>query len=339
MNPNKFIQDFAGLGIRLQGYLSGALDVPDVDQAIAHSLNANPWYTSYHIKERLTTIVQHYLSSSKLQAWLSDYPDVWYDYQKDITVVMAGNIPLVGYHDYLAVLASGRTVSVKLSSKDAFLLPALHNLLCSFVPDWIRRLRYVPSVPEDTDGLIATGSDETAAWFTARYPHLPRVVRGHRVSVAVIPANITQEQIFGLQRDMFAYFGLGCRSVVRLFVPKEFDLMRLTVFEHLPPEASHSGFRNAYRRQKALLTLQDVPFTDGGFFLLQQEEGLFPPVATVFYSVYTHINEVIDYINANSSRLQSVVGVAGGFKNCIIFGSSQHPQLWDYADGIDTMRL
>ncbi|MCL2738630.1 MAG: acyl-CoA reductase [Bacteroidales bacterium] len=339
MEQIEFIRDFAGLGNRLQAYLSGALDVPDLDQAIAHSLGANPWYTSYCIKERLSSIVQGYLLAPKLQSWLTNYPDVWYAYQKDITVVMAGNIPLVGFHDYLSVLASGRTVSVKLSSKDAFLLPALHRLLCSFAPAWSYRLRYVLEVPVDTHGLIATGSDATAAWFTARYPHLPQIVRRHRVSVAVLSADIRQEQISGLQRDMFAYFGLGCRSVVRLFVPKEFDLMRLTVFEQCPDEASHLGFRNAYRRQKALLTLQGASFTDGGFFLLQPKEDLFPPVATVFYSVYTCINEVIDFLEANDSRLQSVVGMVGGFKNCINFGCSQSPQLWDYADGIDTMRL
>lgn len=339
MNQRCFIRDFDELGHLLQGYLSGAKQIPDLEQAINQSMVANPWYTDYHIKERLSSITQNYLSASKLQDWLAIYPDVWYDYQKDITVVMAGNIPLVGYHDYLAVLASGRTVSVKLSSKDAFLLPALHKLLCSLAPEWKGRLRYVDTVPEDTDGLIATGTDSTAAWFREHYPRLPKIVRGHRASIAVLGEHITQEQIAGLHRDMFGFFGLGCRSVVRLFVPRDFDLRRLTNFAPWPKEAQHPGFHNAYCRQKALLTLQGFAFIDGGFFILQEKDDLYPPVASLYYSVYTHINEVVDYIQAHDSRLQLVVGGDGIIKNCINFGLSQHPTCREYADSIDTMRL
>ena len=329
MNHVKFIRDFAALGDLLQDHVSDTKNIPALDQAITCSLEANPWFTGYHIKERLSSIAQYYLSASRLEAWLADYQDVWHDGHHDITVVMAGNIPLVGYHDYLSVLASGRRVSVKCSSKDAFLLPALHQLLCSFAPKWLSQVRFVEEIPDDSDGLIATGSDATAAWFKEHYPQLPKIIRGHRNSVAVLTEDITREQIACLHRDMFDFFGLGCRSVVHLFIPKGFDLKRITAFDQWPKEAEHQGFQNAYRHQKALLSLQQIPFVDGGFFLLQAEEGLSPPVATFFYTIYTRINEIIDYLESNKSLLQIVVGTTRMIKNCINFGCSQNPSLYD----------
>ena len=339
MNQKEFIRDFARLGDLIQSHFSGKKIVPELDKAIHQSIQVNPWFTSYHIKKRLTSIACDYLPPQQLETWLSSYPHIEYTYKKEITVVMAGNIPLVGFHDYLSVLASGKRMAVKLSHKDAHLLPALHHLLCSFAPLWHARLRFVPEVPPDTDGLIVTGSDATAAWFTAHYPDLPRIVRGHRISAAVVPMEITQEQINDLHSDMFTFFGLGCRSVVRLFIPQGFDLFRIANVESLPEEASHAGFRNAYLRQKALLTLQERPFTDGGFFLLQPVDEWNPPVATVYYTCYSHIDEVHRSLATNASRLQCVVGTDADIKNCTTFGFAQNPRLWDYADGKDTMQL
>ena len=339
MDKEQFITDFACLGDLLRRYLFGQKGLAELDNAIKQSVEANPWFTDYHIKERLAAIAYDYLSAQKLGVWLANYPDVWYGFQRDITVVMAGNVPLVGFHDYLSVLASGRTVSVKSSSKDPLLLPALHDLLCSFAPEWRSKARFVPEVPFDTDGLIATGSHATAAWFGARYPHLPKVVRGHRVSAAIVPIEITEEQIAALHKDMFLFFGLGCRSVVRLFVPENFDLSRLTDLERLPKEASHPRFQNAYRRQKALLSLHNTPFVDGGFFLLQEVDEWHPPVATVYYTYYHSLCKAWNCLETNASQIQCVVGNFAGSKKCITFGSVQRPSLCDYADGIDTMRL
>jgi len=335
MNRFEFIRFFSLLGALLNSYLCKGKSVIELDHAISRSVKANPWFTPYHIKEQLSAIANNYLQQEKLHRWLANYPDVWYGYQKDITVVMAGNIPLVGFHDYLSVLASGRTVSVKLSSKDSFLLPALHALLCSIAPSWRSLVRFVTDVPVDTDGLIATGSDATATWFTTHYPHLPKIVRGHRVSVAVVPETITQEEINGLHRDMFLYFGLGCRSVVHLFIPEHFEPERLKMADGV----SHVGFKNAYRHQKALLTMQQHPFFDGNFFLLQPSNELYPPMAVIFYTRYSHINEVIRYIDDHHCTIQCVVGRDADIKKCINFGSAQSPQLWDYADGMDTMKL
>jgi hypothetical protein len=339
VNRDEYIGDFSRLGGMVESFLEKESSLPILDWAIRQSLGTNVWFTKYHIHKALRAIAHHYLCAQKLNAWLANYSDTGYGYKKEITVVMAGNIPLAGYHDYLSVLASGRKVAVKLSSKDSFLLPALHQLLCSFAPAWGSRVRYVTEVPIDADGLIASGSDATAAWYSARFSHLPKVIRGHRVSAAVIPANITQAQITALHSDMFLYFGLGCRSVVHLFIPMGFDLDKLTAFEHLPQEASHVGFQNAYRRQKALLTLQKRSFIDGKFFLLQPMDNLYPPMATIYYTYYQEINDVQHYLETYACQLQCVVGRSEDIKNCITFGCAQTPQLWDYADGIDTMML
>lgn len=339
MNKEKLINDFDHLGLLLQNYLSGVAIGHEFEVAVSQSISANPWFTVYHIHERLSSIAQSYLSKPKLQAWLAPYNDVWYDFQKEITVVMAGNIPLVGFHDYLCVLASGRRVAVKLSSKDAFLLPALHQLLCLFAPEWQSVVRFVTEVSATTDGLIVTGSDETAGWFEKSYPHLPKVVRGHRVSVAIVSEEITQVQIEALYRDMFLYFGLGCRSVVLLFVPQCFDLLRLTKIDSIPLESTHNGYRNAYLRQKALMTVKGHPFFDGGFFLLVSSNEMNPPVGTIFYSRYSCIDEVVTIILEHSSHIQCVVGEGVDIIKMITFGSAQYPQLWDYSDQIDTMKL
>ena len=334
-----FILDFVKLGSLLDAFLKQRSPLPLLSQAIQQSTQTNHWFTEHHILLSLRAITDHFLQQEKLHTWLAAYPNIAYTYQNEVTIVMAGNIPLVGYHDYLSILASGRKAAVKLSSKDPFLLPALHNLLCSIAPEWQTRVRFVPEVPTETNSIIATGSDATAAWFATRYPHLPKIIRGHRVSIAVIPPHITKTQITALHRDMFLYFGLGCRSVVKLFLPDKFDITRITDLDQMPEEASHLGFRNAYRRQKALLTLQQRPFTDGGFFILQEADTLSPPIATIYYTYYKAINEVVTYIQEHDSHIQCVVGVDADIKKSVIFGCAQNPQLWDYADGIDTMRI
>lgn len=334
-----FIEDFSSLGALLRRYLSGVQRLIPLEHAITKSTEHNPWFTEFHIKEMLEALSQNYLQPQKLHIWLSKYPHRLYSFEKEIGIVMAGNIPLVGYHDYLSVLASGRKASIKLSSKDPFLLPALHDLLCSFAPFWRQNVRFVTEVPENTDGLIATGSDATTSRFKRHFPHLPKIVRGHRISVAIVHEGITRSQIDALRSDMFLYFGLGCRSVVKLFVPQRFELKRLTIFEQLPHEASHTGFRNAYLSQKALLTLQHTPFIDGGFFLLQESNGWNPPISAFYYTRYTNINEVINHIQRHSNHIQCVVGEGVDIKKSVNFGSSQKPQLWDYADELDTIHL
>lgn len=335
----EFIRDFVGLGFLLDAFLNKKSPLPALDKAIQQSLQTNYWFAEHHITQSLRSITDNFLQPDKLHIWLAAYPNIAYTYQNEVAIVMAGNIPLVGYHDYLSILASGKKTAIKLSSKDPFLLPALHELLCSFAPEWHSRVRFVPEVPSETDTIIATGSDSTAAWFTTHYPHLPKIIRGHRVSVAIIPPHITQEQITALHRDMFLYFGLGCRSVVKLFLPDKFDITRITDIDTMPEEPSHLGFRNAYRRQKALLTLQQRPLIDGRFFILQEADTLSPPVATIYYTYYSHIDEVVTYIHEHDSQIQCVAGVEAYIKKSVIFGSTQNPQLWDYADGIDTMKL
>ncbi|MDR2585588.1 MAG: hypothetical protein LBC84_05115 [Prevotellaceae bacterium] len=339
MDQSELIIDFGRLGTLLETYLRKEVSLPLLDGAIQKSVEANYWFTDYHIVDRLTTIVQSYLSLQNLSVWLSNYSNVWFQFSTEIAIVMAGNIPLVGFHDYMSVLASGRRVSIKLSSKDLYLLPAIHELLCTLSPSLQTKVRFVTEVPLNVSGLIATGSDGTASWFNKHYAQLPKIVRGHRVSAAVIPLDITDDEIKLLHRDMFLYFGLGCRSVVRLFVPDRFDLSRLIDCACHSRESLHQGFKNSYKRQKALLTLLGTPFTDGRFFLLQQTSEWNPPLATVYYTYYHSINEVIMTLEEAASQMQCVVGRGTDIKNCITFGSAQNPQLWDYANGIDTMKL
>ena len=337
------IHDFTQLGACLRAYVGGGLSWPALDAAKASSEAENEWFTPTQIDAAIEAIATEWLQQERLEAWLASYPQPIDRPQERVAVVMAGNIPLVGFHDYLAVLASGRSLDVKLSSKDSYLLPVLHTQLCEINPQWAARLRFCENVPSAPRALIATGGDQTAAYFAREFKNIPHIVRGSRVSVAVLPPHPTAAQLEGLHQDIFLYFGLGCRSVSSLFLPQGMEPQQVL----LPPPqawvrveaATHRGFQNAYRRQKALLSMQGEDFVDGGFFILQASEEWHPPMATVYYRHYQSVEELASLLEQEAPRLQSVVAEAAMFKNCVNFGLAQRPQLWDYADGIDTMTL
>ena len=334
------MQSLLPLGDHLRAYLAGQFSWPALDLAKVRSRAENEWFTPTQVHAALEAIAGEWLQEQRLEAWLAHYPSLHERPEERVAVVMAGNIPLVGFHDYLAVLASGRSVDVKLSSKDRYLLPALHAQLCDINPLWATRVRFCEQFPSQPQALIATGGNETAAWFSQEYAHIPHIVRGSRVSAAVLPSQPTAAQLEALYQDMFLYFGLGCRSVCRLFLPEGMNPRQLLLPQ--PPEveaAKHPGFQNAYRRQKALLSLQGKDFTDGGFFILQPLSDWHPPMATVYYSYYRSEEEVASLLAQEASRLQVVVSNLEIWENCVNFGLAQRPSLWDYADGIDTMML
>jgi hypothetical protein len=334
-----FPQDFGQLGACLIAHLRGRLSLPALEAAKVRSKTENEWFTRMQIDAALEAIATEWLQEERLASWLAHYPQLSDRSKERVAVVMAGNIPLVGFHDYLSVLASGRCIDIKLSSKDKYLLPTLHAMLCTMNPLWAARLRFCDTLPPAPQALIATGGDQTAAYFSRQFAGIPHIVRGSRVSVAVLPPCPTAVQLEGLYQDLFLYFGLGCRSVCCLFLPQGMHPSQVLLPQTSVEAATHIGFQNAYRRQKALLSLQGQDFIDGGFFVLQPSLEWHPPMATVYYRHYGSLEELAALLDKETLRLQSVVAEAGMLKNCVNFGLAQRPQLWDYADGIDTMML
>ncbi len=354
MVERSFIQDFSLLGKQIIAWLNDAETCPVLSCAAQQSVSTNSWFTESNIRQSLSAIATAFLSEQKLQAWLSQY--IIAPKPKRIGVVMAGNIPLVGFHDFLCVLASRHYFVGKLSHKDKFLLPVLVEMLCAINPEWRNRITFVEEIDvTKIDAFIVTGSDTTADFFSRLSASLPpsgrqsgALIRHNRRSVAILTGNETHDDLQGLAVDMFSYFGMGCRNVSMLYVPKGYDWKGLLnifsaqqPFKRLEPLKSllqHAGYAHNYRYQKALLTLQAQPFIDAGVALLYENENLQAPPAVAHFCYYEKIAEMLECLEQQCEQIQCVVGNTVISNKFCTFGTAQQPQLDDYADGVDTMQ-
>jgi hypothetical protein len=347
MNQQDTITDFAALGQRMAAYLDDPHTCPALMVAERETLAANTWFTPEGIHRALAAIAADRLEAKKLQSWLAHYPANGRG--QKIAVVMAGNIPLVGFHDFLCVLASGHSFLGKLSHKDPFLLPALAAMLTDIRPEWRHRMAFTTDrqLPP-SEALIVTGSDQTAHYFAqqiAGSPHRPcrALIRRSRSSVAILTGTEPADALTGLADDILSYFGLGCRNVSMLYVPEGYDWQPLTSALAVRDDAArHTGYRHNYRYRKALLSVQQKPFIDASTVLLCETPSLQAPPAVVHFQYYRKKSDVLDALVQQGDRLQCIV--AGDRPNRSMnnkfctFGTAQRPQLLDYADGIDTMR-
>jgi len=332
------IQDFSKLGKEIAAWLHDEKKCAALTAAMQQSIESNTWFTEQTIRQSLAAIATEFLDERKLQAWVTRYTTV--DVPKRVGVVMAGNIPLVGFHDFLCVLASGNYFVGKLSHKDKFLLPALVEMLRAINPEWCSRTTFVDAITDaKIDALIATGSDATASFFKKKFGALPHLIRHNRRSAAILDGSETKEELHALAVDIFSYFGMGCRNVSMLYVPQNYNWCALQEVLAAHSECmQHVGYAHNYRYQKAILTLQGQPFMDAGTVLLHESDSLHAPPAVVHYSYYTTLSEVPERLAAQGEQLQCVVARATGSKKFCTFGTAQQPQLDDYADGIDTMQ-
>ena len=246
---------------------------------------------------------------------------------------MAGNIPLVGFHDFLCVLMSGNTAICKLSTDDKTLLPALSSILIQFLPELKDRIVFTTGRIAQMDAVIATGSNNSLVYFEQYFGKYPHIFRKNRTSLAVISGNETSEDFNALGHDIFNYFGLGCRNVSHLLFPKEFNLNRFFegIINH-SEVANHNKYANNYDYNKAIYLMNNIPMLDNNFVLLMESKELFSPLSIVHYHYYSDQNELVAYLELQKENLQAIVGT-----NYIPFGQAQCPGLNDYADGIDTM--
>jgi hypothetical protein len=341
---SSFLSHFPELGKRISAWLRDEKTCPALSAAVQKSVAENTWFTIENIKHALAAIATDMLDAQLLQPWLETYPAA--KAAKRAGVVMAGNIPLVGFHDFLCVLAAGHFFIGKCSHKDAFLLPALTELLADIHPQWRSRIAFEKALPvTGIDFLIATGSAQAAYHFETMAAALHAssggrsLIRRNRRSVAVLTGEETVEELNGLAEDLFRYFGLGCRNVSLLYVPEGYDWQRLeTVLPAQRALLQHTGYAHNYRYQKALLTLRRKPFKDMAAALLCEDSSLDAPPAVVHYRYYRQQHEAFKSIAQQRGQIQCVVAGAKNCNNFCTFGCTQRPSLYDYADEVDTMK-
>lgn len=291
----------------------------------------NGWFTKESVQQSLKALGMQ-LTEENLTNWTSNYS--FSEKPKSVSLIMAGNIPLVGFHDFLCTLISGHKAICKLSSDDKTLLPALAEHLISFVPELKDRIIMTTGRIEEMEAVIATGSDNSLKYFEQYFGKYPHIFRSNRTSLAVLTGNERKEQIEALGNDIFNYFGLGCRNVSHVLFPKGFEISRFFegIFSH-SNVINNNKYGNNYDYNKAVYLMNQEPLLDNNFVLLRETDLLFSPLAMVNYHYYESEDEVDHYIKQHADKIQVIVG-----EKYTPFGVAQCPMLDDYADGIDTMK-
>ena len=294
---------------------------------ISSAIEANPWFTERDILDAVEAIRCEMLDSAKLETWLGGYPTA--TSPKRVAIIMAGNIPLVGFFDLLCVLCSGHEAHIKPSSKDRVLTQYIIDTLQSIDPT-IPIYNYSPT--EHYDMVIATGGEEANRYFESHFADTKRLLRGSRHSVAVLDGRENSEELKGLFKDITAYSGLGCRSVSMIFAPVDLDIA-------LPhSEARNAKLRRNIASMRALMTMQGRTYGDYGAFLTSEGTTFATNLANVVVQRYNDIAEVRAWLAEHREEIQCVVSHLD-IENAVAFGEAQHPKLSDYADGVDTMEF
>jgi len=328
MNIQARIQAFTLLGKYLKTEI-----YQESEEQLHLSEVLNPWFTKENIDKALNAWHEQ-LKLEMLTAWLNPYKLKEVSSPKKVLIIMAGNIPLVGFHDFLTVLISGHKVVIKMSSTDNVLLKVLIEKLISIAPEFNDSIAFINDVKNrNFDAVIATGSDNSAQYFEYYFKGAKKIIRKNRRSVAVLDGSESDMELKGLAVDVFAYFGLGCRNVSKLFLPNGYDLNKLfAAFFPYSDLVEHKKYGNNYDYNKAIFLMGRNKLVENGFLLMKEDKSLLSPVAMLYYEYYNDINTVEQFVEKNAEQLQCVVS-----KKNIPFGNSQQPNLWDYADGLDTV--
>jgi len=255
-------------------------------------------------------------------------------------VVTAGNIPLVGFHDLLCVLLSGNELVIKASSKDNKLMKLIVNLLTESNNDFNTLIHFEIEQLKNFDAIIATGSDNTAKYFEYYFGKYPNIIRKNRNSIAILSGDESDEELNLLADDMLMYFGLGCRNVSKLFLPEGFDYQRIfrsvQAYHHL---IDHNKYANNYLYNKSIYLMNSVQFWENGFMMMKEDIGLASPISVIFFEYYSSSDEIKQRVELDKDRIQCIVAKDGFIDGSVNFGEAQKPNLWDYADNVDTMKF
>jgi hypothetical protein len=254
-----------------------------------------------------------------------------------VGVIMAGNIPMVGFHDFLSVLISGHILYAKLSSDDTFLIKMLAERLLKLETRFEKNILFMDLLKE-ADAVIATGSDNTARYFEYYFSKKPHIIRKNRTSLGILTGNETTADFLALGEDIFRYYGLGCRNVSKLMVPDNYSFDEFfKAIESYSYMLDHHKYQNNYDYNKSILLVNQSTHLDNGFLLLSESEQLVSPISVLYYQTYTNAPDLKNKLATIRDKIQVVVSSAGWYPDSIAFGQAQCPAVWDYADGVDTM--
>lgn len=338
------IQAFVKLGEFLRGFdlenHGPGAETPErleFRDAVERATLRNGWFTAENLKYALSTW-GHELTEENLRNWVTPYSITDAD-PKVVAIIMAGNIPLVGFHDLLSVLITGNRALVKMSTSDSQVTPALLHLLFKYEPSLKDSVSLTDGILKGFDAVIATGSDNTSRYFEYYFGNKPHIIRKNRNSVAVLTGMESQDQLCALGEDVFRYFGLGCRNVSKLFVPEGYSFEvffeAIKPFEYLK---NNHKYHNNYDYNKAVYLMSEFKFLDNGFLILKEDGQYASPIGVVYFETYSSKKELIKKITADQDKIQCLV--AEGFSEGeVAFGHSQKPSLSDYADGVDTVEF
>ncbi len=335
MTLEERIESFAILGEILRNSLNGKKGIftEEIDFLINNQVKVNPWFTPENVKSALKAIAFE-LTEDNLTSWTDAYPELKHNNDGiKAAIIMAGNIPLVGFHDFLSVLISGNSVIAKSSSKDSDLIRQISKIICSVNNEFSGRIEFTEGILKGFDVVIATGSNNSSRYFEYYFGKYPNIIRKNRNSIAILEGDETDAELESLGNDIFSYFGLGCRSISKIYLPAGYDISAMAgIWDRYSDIVRHSKYANNYDYNKAVFLVNKENFFDAGYFLMKEDIRISSPVSVLYYEYYASRNAVEQQIKLLQDEIQCIVG-----KQSIPFGNSQSPHLWDYADGIDTI--
>ena len=344
---DSFISAFARLGDFLRQFPeeeAGELNPiqKDAFSAFVESEHIyNPWFTKDSVLKALNGIAQM-LKPEVLWIWLAPYDLTPLSSRQVRTVglVMAGNIPLVGFHDLLCVLASGHRVLAKTSSKDDRLIKKVAELLSDIDPELGGRIEFTDETLAGVDAVIATGSNNSARYFEYYFRNTPHIIRKNRNGIAVLTGEESEEELYRLGEDIFTYFGMGCRNVTKIFIPDTYDLTKLLgVLDRFSHLYQHHKYGNNVDYYRTLYLMNQAAILDNGVLLLKEDPAIASPVGVVFYERYSEIAYVQEQLDLHKEEIQCIVSIKADLSGAIAPGETQKPMPWDYADGMDTIEF
>ena len=329
MTIDQRIEVFSQLGIRIKN-----LDQNQFDAITAQAQIKNAWFTKDNIRLALDSIASM-ISKEKLIQWIAQY-DLVQKTSRKVGIVMAGNIPLVGFHDLLSVIISGHHAVVKMSHQDDVLMKFVIDQLVEIEPGIASQITIVNQLKQ-IEAVIATGSDNTSRYFEYYFDKYPHIIRKNRSSIAILTGKETQKELSDLAFDVYSYFGLGCRNVSKIYLPKDFDIKSmLDIWQTYGPILDHHKYRNNYDYHKSILLVNREKHLDTGFSLLKESADLISPLSVLYLEYYEDLGSLLQQIEAQSDKIQCKVSIIP--ENVFIApGKAQQPELWEYADGVDTL--
>ena len=341
MNLNNRITLFVKLGRFFSDYINNnleSLEKNKFDKAINESILHNSFFSKKNILKSLLSW-SNVLTKKSIDDFLSNYLIKNKKREKKIAIIMAGNIPLVGFHDFFCVIISGNFAVIKLSSKDSHLFKFILSFLVKENPDFSTKFDVVEKKLQIFDAVIATGNNISANQFELYFKKYPKIIRKNRHSIAILNGNETKKEIELLANDIFYYYGLGCRNVSKIFIPNNYNLDILFKSFVLWNEViNKNSYSNNYNYYRAIYLLNKEVFFDNGFVLLKESEKIGSPVGTIYFEYYKSDNQIKEMIKKNNEKIQCIVS-NNNYPKTIKFGETQMPNLNDFADDIDTFNF